>query len=314
MLQLDNRTLLAKADLALADLVLDGGMLQPAQALKFIRLLMKEAVVLKFATVIPMRAPKHIVETIRFAGRVLRAGQEATALPAADRSKPTLGRLELDAKLFKAEVDLDNEVLEDSIERAQLKQTIMTLMGEAISRDIDEVVINGDTSSTDTFLQQFDGIVKGANANIVNAANVPLNKNILRDMVKAMPSEYLRRRGDLRFLVSPDAEIDYRDSIIERNVAPLTANLLTENTPVQYAGIPIESVPMMPENLGGSSNNSVAFLLDPRNVTVGIWRQIRIETDKDISAGILKIVATLRMDARYAFEPAVVKATNVRVA
>lgn len=314
MLNLDNRTLLAKADLALADLVLDGGMLQPAQAQKFIRLLMKEAVILKYATVIPMKAPKHLVETIRFAGRVLRAGQEATALPAADRSKPSMGRLELDAKLFKGEVDLDNEVLEDSIERAALKQTIMTLMGEAISRDLDDVIINGDTASTDTFLAQFDGIVKGANANVVNNGNTALTKNTFRDMVKAMPSEYLRRRGDLRFLVSSDAEIDYRDSIIERNVAPLTANLLTDNAPVQYAGIPIESVPMMPENMGVGGNNSVAFLLDPKNITVGIWRQIRIETDKDISAGILKIVATLRMDSRYAYEPAVVKAINVRVA
>jgi HK97 family phage major capsid protein len=314
MLQMDNRTLLAKADLALADLMTDGGLLQADQAQRFIRLLIKEAVLMKQITVIPMKAPKHIVENIRFAGRILRAGQEATALPAADRSKPTLGKTELDAKLFKAEVNLSNEVLEDSIERAALRQTIMTLMAEGISRDMEEVIINGDTASTDTFLAQFDGIIKAANANVVNAGTVALTKNIFRDMVKAMPGEYLRRRSDLRFFVSTDAEIDYRDSIVERNLAPLSARELTDNGPIQYAGIPIEPVPMLPENLGVGANSSIALLLDPKNITVGIWRQIRIETDKDISAGILKIVTTLRMDAKYAHSPAVVKATNVRVA
>ena len=37
----DNRTILAKADLALADLTTEGGVLQPAQAKKFIRILIK---------------------------------------------------------------------------------------------------------------------------------------------------------------------------------------------------------------------------------------------------------------------------------
>ena len=44
--------------------------------------------------------------------------------------------MELDAKLFKAEVRLNNEVLEDSIERGQLRQTIMQLMAEAIAREL----------------------------------------------------------------------------------------------------------------------------------------------------------------------------------
>jgi hypothetical protein len=44
-----------------------------------------------------------------------------------------------------------------------------------------------------------------------------------------------------------------------------------------------------------------------------VWRKIRIETDKDISAGELIIVATLRFDVKYAIEDAVVKAVNVAV-
>lgn len=311
---MSNKTLLAKADLALADLLSEGGLLLPAQAQKFIRLLIKEAVMLKMATVVPMKAPKQIMESIRFAGRVLRAGQEAAALPKADRAKPTLGKIELDAKLFKAEVDLDNEVLEDSIERGQLRNTIMTLMAEAISRDIDEVVIQGDTTSADPFLAQFDGIVKAATSHIVNAGVATLSKSILRDMLKAMPSEYLRRKSDLVYLVSVDEEIDYRDSIVEMKIGHLSSTQLTDDVPVTYSGVPVRSVPMFPENLGVGANCSLALLLDPKNINVGIWRQIRIETDKDVSAGILKIVATLRIDQKYVVEEAVVKGTNVKVA
>src|SRR5688572_26005662 len=111
----DNRTLLAKADMALADLTTDGGVLQPAQAKKFIRILIKESVLLKMATVVPMKAPKQLIESIRFQGRILRAGAEATPLTEAQRARPHTGRHELDAKLFKAEVRLSNELLEDSI-------------------------------------------------------------------------------------------------------------------------------------------------------------------------------------------------------
>ena len=39
MTYLDNRTILEKADLALADLTAGGGILKPAQAQKFMRLL-----------------------------------------------------------------------------------------------------------------------------------------------------------------------------------------------------------------------------------------------------------------------------------
>ena len=54
MTHLDNRTILEKADLALADLTGGGGILQPAQAQKFMRLLIKQSVLMQMATVVPM--------------------------------------------------------------------------------------------------------------------------------------------------------------------------------------------------------------------------------------------------------------------
>lgn len=42
-------------------------------------------------------------------------------------------------------------------------------------------------------------------------------------------------------------------------------------------------------------------------------RRIRIESDRDISEGTLKIVATLRFDVKFAEETGVAKAINVQL-
>lgn len=311
---LDNKTLLAKADLALSDLTTSGGLLEPAQAQRFIQIMIQESVLLQQVLMVPMRSHKQLLENIRFASRILRPGAEATALPVADRAKPDLGKVELDAKLFKAEVRLNNEVLEDSIERGELRNTIMTTMGEAISRDWEEVIIQGDTAggfAANDPRSVLDGILKQATSNVV-VATTALTKSVLRDMVKAMPNEFLRNRNLLRFWTGLDAEVDYRDSISDR-ATPGGDDYLLRDLPAPFAGIPVGAVSLFPENLGGGNNETNVILTDPKNVAVGIWRQIRIETDKDISAGVMIIVVTMRGDVKYVFEPAVVKATGVTV-
>lgn len=308
----DNREFIHKADLALGDLTTGGGLLQPAQAARFMRILISEAVITRMAAVVPMRSPKQLIEKIRFASRVLRPGQEATALSLADRSRPDLTKVELDAKLFKAEVKLSDEILEDSIERSQLRQTVMTLMAERIALDTDELVANGNTGSADAFLAVLDGIRTQATSNVVNAGGQFTNKTIFRDMLKNMPSEFLRNKRAMWFFTSVDSDIDYRDALADRGTI-LGDRFLEQEAPVSYSGVRLQPVPVFPEDLGGGNDETEMILTDPKNINVGIWRRIKIETDKDISEGVLKIVATIRMDVKYAEETAVVKATGVQV-
>ena len=309
---LDNRTILEKADLALADLTAGGGLLKPAQAQKFMRLLIKESVLLGLATVVPMASPKQQISKIKFGSRILRPGQEGAALAVADRSRPDLAMVELDAKLFKAEVRVSDEVLEDSIERGELRQTIMEMMAEAISRDMEDVVINGDTASVDPFLATLDGVLKQATSNVVDAAGGPLTKDILRDMLKSLPSEHLRDKKAMRFLTSVDADLAYRNTLAERSTAA-GDRFLEEDSPVLYSGVPVQPVPLFPENLGAGGDQTAVLLCNPKNLHVGIWRQIRLESARDISEGTLKLVATLRFDAKYAEEPGTAKTINLVV-
>jgi len=308
----DNRTILQKADLALADLTAGGGILKPAQAQKFMRLLIKDSPLMRLATVVPMQSPKQQLSKIKFGSRVLRPGAEATALPLAERARPDLSQVELDAKLFKAEVRLSDEVLEDSIERGELRQTIMEMMAEAISRDMEEVLINGDTLSADPFLAVMDGALKQATSNVVDAGGAAISKNLLRDMLKTIPSEHLRDKKAMRFMTSVDADLDYRNTLAERATA-VGDRLLEGDTPVLYSGVPLQPIPLFPENLGAGSDQTVILLCNPKNIHVGIWRNIRVESARDISEGTLKIVATLRFDVKFAEEPGVAKAINVQL-
>jgi hypothetical protein len=307
-----NRSLLEKADLALADLTGGGGVLLPAQAQKFMRLLIKQSVLMSMATVVPMPAPTYQVSKIKFGSRILRAGKEATALSAADRAKPDLSFLELDAQLFKAEVYLSDEVLEDNIERGEFRQTILEMIAEAAGRDMEEVIINGDKTATDPFLATLDGLLKQAKSHVVDAAGVTLTKDLLRDMLRSLPSEYLRDKKAMAFLTSVDAELGYRNSLAERATVGGDKFLETD-APVLYSGVPITPVPLLPENLGSTSDRTVALLTNPKNIHVGIWRQIRLESFRDVSAGVLRVVATMRFDTKYADELGVSKLINLKL-
>jgi HK97 family phage major capsid protein len=308
----NNRTLLAKADLALADLLTDGGALLPAQAVRFLRVAIKEQVLMPMVSAPTMASFKQQIDKIRFAGRVLRAGESAKALSEADRSKPDLSKVELDVKLFKAEVRLNNETLEDSLERASFGNTVMQEMGKAVGRDMEEVTINGDTASGDAFLAQLDGILKLATSNVVDAASAKLNKTVLKRAIKAMPDEFLRDRGMMKFITHTDAEADYADSLADR-ATNLGDAQIQQQARVGYRGITVVPVPLFPETLGAPAEHTDVIFTDPRNINVGIWRKITLETDKDISAGELIVVVTLRFDVKFAVEEAVVKVINVKV-
>ena len=80
-----------------------------------------------------------------------------------------------------------------------------------------------------------------------------------------------------------------------------------------YSGVPVTPLALLPETLGAGADETTAFLCNPKNIHVGIWRQIRIESARDISEGTLKIVATLRFDVKFAEETGVAKAINVQL-
>jgi hypothetical protein len=299
----DNKTIVEKADIAVANLISDGGYLNPIQANTFIRMLIEQPTLVNEVRVVPMNAPTMEINKIGVTSRILRkAPQSGQALPAAKRSKPETDKVTLSTKEVIAEVHIPYDVLEDNIERGSLEDTIMTLITERASLDLEELILLGNTGSADEYLAMMNGIINQLTSHVVDfSATMPnVTKEIFKAGIKAMPNKYLRNQSAMRFFVSPDADIEYADSLANRETGLGDRNI--ERWPyglnVAY-GIPIKPVALMP--------NWAAVLTYPKNIILCVQRQVMIETDRDIRARVLIVVLTMRIDIKFEEEDAGVK-------
>ena len=309
-MSLDARVLLQKADTALAA-ISTGGLLNPAQGKELVQLAMEEAVLFGNSRVVTMEASQHLVDKVVYSARVLRAGAESTSLPAADRAAPTFSKVTLTAKLFKAETRLSDEVTEDTIEKEQLINTIKTLMGKAIGRDIDEIAVRGDTASADTTLAQLDGLLKQITTYTVAAGIVNLSKAILKSTKKTMPNAFIRD-AEMVAYTSVDAIEDYKDSVADR-ATPLGDSYTKDQVTAVYGGTPLIAVPKFPENQGVGTNETSLIFTHRKNIIFGIWRDLKLSTWADPREGDVSVLGSIRFDTKFEEETAAVKAYEIKV-
>lgn len=327
---MNNSELIKKADWALGDLSVDppsGGKLQPEQANQFIRKLLIQPTLLRTVRSVPMISPTRKINKIQFASRIMRNAAVDTVsgvsgLAPADRSKPTTEQIELNTKEVIAEIRLPYDVIEDNLERGNIgqhqdvggsptsggiKDTIMTLIAERAALDLEELALHGDTLSGDTYLQTTDGYLKRMTSNVVNFGNATIDKSLFKAGLKTMPDQYLRNRGLMRHYVSVDKEIEYRDTLANRETT-LGDGQIVSGGPVFGYGVPVDTLATISLTATGEDSG---FLTYPQNLLFGIQRDIWIETDKDISARVYIIVLTARIDFQIEEELACVKYTNV---
>lgn len=297
---------LEKADGVLADLTAAGSELLPEQAAKFIRLMIKKAKIAKVSNVPTMKRAKQDISTIRFANRIMRPATEAAALQASQRVTPDMTLAQLSVKEIIAETRFSYTVVEDNIERKSYMNTVMQTFAAAAARDVDELVINGDTGSADLYLALLDGIIASATTNTFT--KTPKGRLVHSDfvqMLRAMPEEFREDEQQLKFFTSVGAVDDYRESRQARATAEGDKQLESNNTlrPLQIELIP---VPLFPKTLGAGTDETRLILYHPKNVNIGFYRGITIETDRDIKARQHIIVLSMRLDFVYTHEPAVV--------
>ena len=289
----DNRTLLQKVDTTLAQIAA-GGLLQEGQVDRFIVLAINQPVMMKQVLVTPMKNQTEERDKMRFAGRVLRRGLEATALPLANRSAPTFSLFNLTSVLYRAEVRITDEVLEDQIERGAFKDTVMTELAKAIGRDMEFVAIQGDVASADDLLATQNGWVQRATANQVAGGVAQLNQALVRDALTALPDEFTDM-DKLRYYTNIHAAIRYNDDVRANRVSSALGDAALEGKwKANYYGVPIEGIPEFPAALGGGLNETVVLLTDPKNLALGFQRKVRLGVQRDEPAGVTIIVATVR--------------------
>jgi HK97 family phage major capsid protein len=302
----NHRSIIEKADIAVANLISTGGYLNPMQSNTFIRMMIDQPTLLNVIRVVPMNAPTMELNKIGFASRILHAAPTSgTALDSGDRSSPTTDKVSLLTKEIIAEVHIPYDVLEDNIERGSLENTIMAMIAERASLDLEELIILGDTDSADTYLALVDGILVQAQSHIVDyvdGGGALVTKDIFKHGIKTMPNKYLRNRASMRFFVSPDVETEYADTLAARQT-PLGDNRVQVWTPNSAFGVPVVGAALMPD--------SQYIFTYPQNCILGVQRSIQIETDRDIRTREIIIVLTMRIDVKFEEEDAVVKALGL---
>lgn len=297
-----------RAMLALSDITNDGGLLNPEQNDTFIRMLIDQPTMINQVRSVPMSGPSMELNKIGFGSRILRAARQSTsgdgrALTESERAKPTTSKVELSTKEVIAEIRLPYEVLEDNIERGDLENTVLQLIAERAALDLEELIIQGDTSTVgDDYLAMLDGVLKLGNANIVDAGGSGINASLFNDLLKALPTPYRRNRGAMAFFTPMDVEQDYRLALSSRGTS-LGDDLLTGNRAVPVFGVPMRGAALMPAS-------NIVFT-DPQNIIFGIQRNVRVESERLISEREVKIVLTARIAVQIEEKLAMCKMVNL---
>ena len=324
--QQDQNLWLEKATMATSDLTggTDGGLLSPAQAAAFIRVAIDATVLLKDARVETSKAPTWEVPRLSVANRIMRGGTEGTRLDAGDRIIPTTGLASLTTVLLRGEVPISDEVFEDNIERDKMADTIMTMVAEAVGRDVEELLIQGDTdriASEDTYLDLLDGLIKQCQDDVtagqkVNVASLSTYDEMLSGMIEALPARYRKDISKLRFYLPVLHNDKYIASLGDRGTA-LGDRALIENikTSLAYRGIKTVEIPILTGtdfiNNAAVDYDTFGLLADPKNFIVGWQRKIRIEKWRDPREGATSFVPSCRVDITLAEPNAMVFAYGI---
>lgn len=307
-----NEELLRKATFTTDALVAQGTSLSIEQVTTFLRLAITPQVMLPDVRTVTSAAAKWQEAHIDFADRVLRPGVQGARLADADRVQPQTEMIEIDTVLVRGEVPIADEVMEDNFEREGFGNTVMAMVAEASGRDIEDLMINGDTTSGDSFYALCNGWLKlcqTGGSSVVNGATYGDDYQALfLSMLQELPAKYKRDKPNMRFYVPLSLEENYRASLAARGT-PLGDALLSGSQPLMFQDVAIVPVPLL--NISGTTGT--VLLAHRLNLYAGFHRQIRMETWRDPREGATSWVITARVAPAVGHPAATVVATSVQV-
>lgn len=257
--------------------------LNPEQADKFLKVLANASPVLDSARRLPMASHTRHIDRIAFGAQLVKAS-EGTEIAAGANSITKTNKLIVEE--YGMVQPLNDTTIEDSID--QLDNVIVELMGNQAGYDMEVF-----------------GLTKwlALAENQVDATAIVGVDKVMDAAIVALPQKYDRNRAALKFFVGRDFEDAYRSFLVERNTN-LGDTAVSGSAKLQYKGIELVVVPAMPAGK--------AILVDPNNLVYGVYRDIRIEEDRNAKARKTDFVLSLRADFNYENEEAAVVVNNIQ--
>lgn len=308
--------LIQRADLTVAQLDTNGGLLTPEQSKQFIDMIMDEPTMLPQARVIRMGSNEVWINRIGFGSRILRAarqsgsaqddGDNARYMRAADRAAPVTTQIQLTDSELIAEVRIPYEALEDNIEGVSLEAHIMRLIAQQVALDLEEWALWADKTSGDAMMALQDGWMKRATSHVADNLGAGVSPDLFTNALLALPQKYLKYLPRMRGFISVANTIRYRQKVSQRQTG-YGDSAMQQDIPLFAQGLRLEGAPMLAaDNVGASG--LVTF---PQNLIFGIRRDVKVETDKDIRSREYIIVVTLRAGLQIDDSDALVKLENI---
>jgi len=276
----------------------EGGLLNPEQSARFLDYMFDATVIGKVARTVRMRADTTEIDRIGVGEKLMVLASEADDAQAANKAV-TFSKISLTTKKLRLDWELSTESLEDNIEGPDLEDHIARMMATQAGNDIEDVLLNGNTSlGSDNLYKAFDGVVKKAKTygHVVDAAGANISRALFNSALKALPRKYKQRRSDLRFLAGSNLIQDflYANSIGTNQTIPqdIASSIIRGEGvqplggPAGYVapfafGIPIVEVPLLPEAQDGdysgeTGNHGDVHLTFPNNVVIGVKRDVTV--------------------------------------
>ena len=299
-------TLNKAGDLDLAALA-SGGLLPAAYQRQFFVRAIESAKGLPQFTMRPMGSHHENLPAIKFNDYVLAPGQEGSGIPAASTHLPTLTQPVLDARLFKAKVEITREALKDNVQGNTLLNLCLDKLPAAVARDMERIIFRGDMASATPVEAVLNGVLTQAVTHTYAGGGVKISGTQLEAMFALLANEDKEDPTKLKFFTAPQAERAWQNTWGER-LTPGGDEALKNFLPAVYHGTKIEGLGAIP--VSGANRTSI-LLCDPKNIVVGIWQDVELKLVEDQIADKWWIKAYVRFDVKFQDEAAVVKATNV---
>ena len=245
--QIDQNEEMIEKTIATSDL-LTGGLLNPIQQTQFVTLVKKFSVLLPLSRFIRMPRPLMDIDKLWIGEPVTESVDEATDTGNLSRAK--FQRIVLRAQKLRSAWNITTEVLQGNIEQNEFEQTIMNTMVERIATDLEDLHINGDTTTAgttprDRLLRRLDGWDKQTEAaHIVDAKGASIQKGLWSEMKRRMPKQYKNDPG-LRWLVGDAIATDWADVVSDRGT--ILGDAALQGAEMSPLGTPMVRVPLIPD-------------------------------------------------------------------
>ena len=305
-----------------------GALLNDEQFATFMKAATPEQSILNDASFRRMNAMNQIVSSTYISGRVLQPGYSSGMTTDNSLTAATVGfgKAELKSTKVKAMCSILDDDKEDNIEREAFEQTLLTMMGEAVGRDLEALCVFGDHTKTsgNAFFNPFDGW-------LYQASSYKLQSDMANDstddgdgdfdldntveamfdaMIGKLPVAYRSAQllDKLAFYVPWEVYDAYHNLLASRYTA-LGDEFQMGRPQLKYKNIPVKYAPVLDASDARTSYGAVPSILTiPEFLWYGVYKDLSIEPKRKVEYEETEYYYRIRCAAAVQYADAVITA------